>query len=49
MGAFEFGNTGNNTQVAGAERANLNPRRLREECIIAMKVYDSCRQPRCTD
>jgi len=48
MGAFEFGNINNNTQVAGAaERANLNPRRLREECIIAMKVYDSCRQQDC--
>ncbi len=21
--------------------------RLRQECIIALKVYDSCRQPQC--
>lgn len=27
--------------------ANLNNRRLREECIIALKVYDSCRQQDC--
>ena len=51
MGAFEFGNMGNtnsNTQVAGAADNNvLNPRRLREECLIAMKVYDSCRQQDC--
>jgi len=48
MGAFEFGGTGvNNAQAANANRGNLDPRRLREECIIAMKVYDSCRQQDC--
>ena len=48
MGAFEFGGNGmNNTQVASVNRGNLDPRRLREECIIAMKVYDSCRQQDC--
>ena len=29
--------------------ANLSPTRLREECIIAFKVYDSCRQQDCLD
>jgi len=31
------------TEVAGA----LDQRRLREECIIALKVYDICRQQEC--
>jgi hypothetical protein len=35
---FHEGNDCNN--VLGQ---NLNPHRLREECIIALKVYDSCR------
>jgi hypothetical protein len=35
-----------NEQVLGAN-ANLDSRRLREECIIALKVYDSCRQQDC--
>ena len=33
----------------GVEAANLSQRRLREECIIAFKVYDSCRQQDCLD
>ncbi len=36
-----------NTEVLGANRNNLSPTRLREECIIAFKVYDSCRQQDC--
>ncbi len=37
MGAFECDNVG----------SALDPRRLREECIIAFKVYDFCRQQDC--
>jgi len=53
MGAFEFGNTMNHNskeaEVLGVEGASgrLDPRRLREECIIAFKVYDQCRQQDC--
>lgn len=39
MGAFECDNVGSNS--------NLDPKRLREECIIAFKVYDFCRQQDC--
>lgn len=47
MGAFEFTNpVVANHQPVAAEAA-LNPRRLREECIIALKVYDQCRQQDC--
>lgn len=35
---------GGNNQT---ESANLSPNRLREECIITPKVYDSCRQQEC--
>lgn len=35
MGAFELENT--------AKEDVSDLRRLREECIIALKVYDSCR------
>ncbi len=38
MGTFEL--------VEG-QNQNLDPRRLREECIVALKVYDSCRQQDC--
>lgn len=47
MGVFELGNScscGEN--VGGAEDVS-DLRRLREECIIALKVYDSCRQQDC--
>ncbi len=52
MGAFELANANANRKtacedVAGANTGALNPRRLREECIIALKVYDSCRHPHC--
>lgn len=40
MGAFELERNTSDTNVA-------NSRRLREECIIALKVYDSCRQQDC--
>jgi hypothetical protein len=40
MGAFEL------SENRGTA-APLDPRRLREECIIALKVYDSCRQQDC--
>ncbi len=36
-----------NDDVLAANRRNLDPQRLREECIIAFKVYDSCRQQDC--
>ena len=39
MGAFECDNVG----------SALDPRRLREECIIAFKVYDFCRQQDCNN
>lgn len=38
MSAFECDNVNS---------SNLDPRRLREECIIAFKVYDFCRQKDC--
>lgn len=43
MGKFEF----DNEDVLGVSGRNLDPRRLREECIIAHKVYDSCRGQEC--
>ncbi len=55
MAAFELKNHNQNQQeqvaqeeplVAAAEEM-LDHRRLREECIIALKVYDSCRQQDC--
>ena len=50
MGVFELGNScscGENN-VAGVEDVS-DLRRLREECIIALKVYDSCRQQDCNN
>jgi len=52
MGAFELPTRNverncDNDEVLGAVGQNLDPRRLREECIIALKVYDSCRQQDC--
>jgi hypothetical protein len=41
MGAFELNEDQN------PAHGSLNSRRLREECIIAFKVYDSCRQQNC--
>lgn len=40
MGAFELCND-------NVESESLDPRRIREECIIALKVYDFCRQQDC--
>ncbi|MDR1560678.1 MAG: hypothetical protein LBS84_13505 [Clostridiales bacterium] len=45
MGAFELNSSTLRNEIHNAE--GLNPRRLREECIIALKVYDSCRQQDC--
>ncbi|MDR2649601.1 MAG: hypothetical protein LBB94_07785 [Clostridiales bacterium] len=45
MGAFELNSSTLRNEIHNAE--GLSPRRLREECIIAMKVYDSCRQQDC--
>lgn len=36
-----------NTNNCGDVGAGLDPGRLREECIIAAKVYDSCREQDC--
>jgi len=57
MGAFELNNkeiAGNPADrceenlVLGAEfAARPDPRKIKEECIIALKVYDSCRQQDC--
>lgn len=49
MAAFELQNDHNTEAVEAAELDNrrLDPKRLREECIIALKVYDSCRQQDC--
>ncbi len=51
MAAFEL-RKGDENQVAeasvqGFDNEVHNQRRLREECIIAFKVYDSCRQQDC--
>lgn len=40
MGAFELNEAGTNHDL-------LDSKRLREECIIALKVYDSCRKQSC--
>lgn len=46
MSAFELDrNTCGNT--CGETENVSDLRRLREECIIALKVYDSCRQQLC--
>lgn len=52
MAAFEFGNTvgrvrNEEPEAVQAAQAVVDQRRLREECIIALKVYDQCRQPHC--
>lgn len=48
MGAFELNSRiDKNDDVMGVQGQRLDPRRLREECIIALKVYDSCRQQDC--
>jgi hypothetical protein len=47
MATFEFNNTAPQAQETRVASAALDPRRLREECIIAFKVYDACRQPDC--
>ena len=57
MAAFELNSTNNTALRAnqGVERGNIDhectddmdQRRLKEECIIAFKVYDSCRQQDC--
>ena len=45
MATFDFTQNAP-AQVLGSA-GNLDPRRLREECIIAFKVYDACRHPGC--
>ncbi|MDR1531249.1 MAG: hypothetical protein LBS62_03545 [Clostridiales bacterium] len=45
MGAFEL-NQCDSPSVSSAAMG-LDPRRMRDECIIALKVYDSCRQQDC--
>jgi len=53
MGAFELNSstprneTRNDTRNEIHNAESLNSRKLREECIIALKVYDSCRQQDC--
>ncbi|MDR1641442.1 MAG: hypothetical protein LBC41_04035 [Clostridiales bacterium] len=46
MGAFEL-NSSILHRGDPVASDGLNPKRLREECIIALKVYDSCRQQDC--
>lgn len=41
MGAFELENN------KSADCESTNSRKVKEECIIALKVYDSCRQQDC--
>ncbi len=45
MGAFELNNNSNCDENVASE--NVDTRRVKEECIIAFKVYDSCRQQDC--
>ena len=45
MAAFELNNRHDTLDAVQGEC--LDPRRIREECIIALKVYDSCRQLHC--
>lgn len=48
MAAFELGNQPQDlNDKLDMPRLELDPRRIRDECIIALKVYDSCRQQRC--
>ncbi|MDR1664158.1 MAG: hypothetical protein LBR83_04450 [Clostridiales bacterium] len=48
MGAFEMREAALRSEPARAESmCGPDPRRVREECIIAMKVYDSCRHQDC--
>lgn len=57
MPTFEFNKKPQNEQVtekpakavdaAEATSAELDSRRLREECLISLKVYDSCRKQEC--
>ena len=54
MGTFELGrDIGRRTNdlgeagITAANRVNLDPRRLRQECLISLKVYDACRLQDC--
>lgn len=48
MAAFELTSRSHHDAPATeVQDQSLDPRRLREECIIALKVYDSCRQQDC--
>ncbi len=47
MAAFELNKQHHEKDCDDVQGVSLDPRRLREECIIALKVYDSCRQPDC--
>jgi len=46
MGAFELNSSTPRNEIHSAE-GSTNTRKLREECIIALKIYDSCRQQDC--
>lgn len=39
----EINESSENSRVSNCSDSSLDPRRIREENIIALKVYDSCR------
>jgi hypothetical protein len=45
MGAFELNSSTPRNEIHNVESSSS--RKLREECIIALKIYDSCRQQDC--
>lgn len=45
MGVFEL----ENNRVEAANGCNPHGHKMKDECIIALKVYDSCRQQDCLD
>lgn len=48
MSAFEFPNNNcNDCNDCNDNVENVDNRKIKEECIIALKVYDSCRQQDC--
>ena len=47
MATFELGGRAAERTHEAAEAAAVDCRKLKEECIIALKVYDSCRQQDC--
>ena len=46
MSAFEFKREDERIQNIG-ENAEAKPDKVKQECVISNKVYDSCRQPNC--